>query len=132
MKMTTFGAAVLIAGSLAAPASAHHSFAMFDAAKTVSIEGTVQEFTWANPHATLWVVVKNSAGAAQEWPIEMTGPAALARMGVTKRSFTAGDHVKVDIHPLRSGATGGSLVGATFPDTGKRVFLDRGPPAPSQ
>ena len=132
MKITTFGAAVLVAGSMAAPASAHHSFAMFDTAKTVTIEGTVQEFTWANPHATLWVVVKSNAGTTQDWPIEMTGPAALARMGVTKRSFNAGDHVKVDIHPLRNGSVGGSLVGATFPETGKRVFLDRGASAVPQ
>ena len=61
-----------------------------------------------------------------DWPIEMTGPAALTRMGVNKHSFNAGDHVKVDIHPLRNGAAGGSLIGATFPETGKVVFLNRG------
>lgn len=132
MRLMMFGAAVLIAGLVGGQAGAHHSFAMFDAAKTVKIDGTVQEFTWANPHATLWVTVKDAAGMTQDWPIEMTGPAALTRMGVTKHSFSAGDRVEVEIHPLRNGANGGSLVGATFPATGKRVFLDRGASAITQ
>jgi hypothetical protein len=40
------------AALFAIPAVAHHSFAMFDAEKISTLEGTLKEFEWTNPHAS--------------------------------------------------------------------------------
>ena len=51
--MTRPLAAILAAGAVLAalPALAHHSFAMFDQTKLMTLDGTVREFQWTNPHA---------------------------------------------------------------------------------
>ncbi len=48
LKQVTAFAAALV---LAAPVSAHHSDAGMDMESTITIEGTVKEFAWRNPHA---------------------------------------------------------------------------------
>src|SRR5689334_17853453 len=99
------------------PASAHHSFAMFDMEKSVSIEGTVKEFAWTNPHVILWVVANHKEGEPEQvWPIETTSPGNLSRSGWDKHTFHVGDRVRVDLHPMRSGVPGGAFTRATFLD----------------
>ena len=49
----------------AIPAVAHHSFAMFDASKTVTLEGSVKEFQWTNPHAWIMLTVTNPQGSGR-------------------------------------------------------------------
>ena len=51
MTVKIFGLATLMAAAIAAPAFAHHSFAMFDSDKTVTVKGTVKELEWTNPHS---------------------------------------------------------------------------------
>ena len=120
-------AALLVALSLLAVSfsdrvSAHHSFAMFDSSKTVSIEGTVKEFAWKNPHVILWVATPAKDGKPEGlWSIETTSPGNLTRAGWTRRTFNPGDRVKVEARPLRNGETGGQYVRATLTDTGKVV-----------
>jgi hypothetical protein len=53
------GVTAITVAALAAPALAHHSFAMFDAEKTVTLQGTVKELEWINPHSWLRVMVKD-------------------------------------------------------------------------
>lgn len=118
------GAAVLVL-MLAAPASAHHSFAMFDMNKTIPLEATVKELQWTNPHVWLQVVAKDPVtGKEQEWGLEMQSVSLQARRGWTRRSLAPGDRVHLVISPLRNGAVGGALVSAT--KDGKLV----GTPAP--
>jgi hypothetical protein len=106
--------------AIAPPAIAHHSIALFDSARVITIKGTVKEFQWLNPHALLWVNVDSEGGGSpQLWAVEMTSPGILTRNGWTKRSFNAGDKVHVDIGPLRDGKPGGLFRKATFVDTGK-------------
>jgi Family of unknown function (DUF6152) len=58
---------------------------MFDAEKTKTLEGTVKEFQWTNPHSWILMTVNNDHGQAEQWAIEMGGPAGLARQGWSPR-----------------------------------------------
>jgi hypothetical protein len=98
------------------PASAHHSFAMYDTSKVVVLKGTVKEFEWTNPHALLWVVAAAGDDAGSDlWTIELpTSPGNLSRMGWSKHSLRPGDALSVEINPLRDGKHGGSFKKATL------------------
>jgi hypothetical protein len=100
---------------LAATASAHHSFAMFDRNQTVTINGTVKELELINPHGWLRILVPDASGAQNEWSLELGGPGQLARSGWTSGSVHPGDKVKVQLHPLRDGSYGGQLISVTLP-----------------
>ncbi len=111
-------AAVGLVGA-AGPSFAHHSFAMFDTTKVVTIDGTVKDFQWTNPHVVLWVLVEAADGKPEEWTLELTSPGNLTRMGWSRRSLTPGDKVAVELNPLRDGAHGGSLRKVTVAATGQ-------------
>ena len=99
----------------AIPVAAHHSFAMFDAQKSTTLEGTVKEFQWTNPHA--WILLNAPKDGAQvQWAIEMGGPSGLARQGWVPKTLTPGMKVKTVIHPLRDGTAGGQFMAITLPD----------------
>ena len=104
------------------PATAHHSFAMFDFSKTETVKGTVSEFRWTNPHVTLLVQLDPKAGAAPEvWSMELTSPGNLTRGGWTRHSFKPGDRIELEFNPLRDGRHGGAFDKATFLDTGQVI-----------
>jgi hypothetical protein len=102
-----------LASAGAAPAVAHHSFAMFDNQKTVTLEGTVKAFQWTNPHTWIQIVVKDPSGKDVEWSVVGFSPNGLSRQGWTRQSLKPGDKASVLIHRLRDGTNGGSLVSAT-------------------
>jgi hypothetical protein len=102
------------------PAAAHHSFAMFDAAKTVTKTGIVKEFEWTNPHVWIHIVSPDEAGKPVEWSFEMQAIAQDSRLGWRADSAKPGDKVSIDFHPLKDGSRGGQLVAATLAD-GKRL-----------
>jgi hypothetical protein len=95
----------------AAPALAHHSFAMFDADKAITLDGTVKEFQWTNPHS--WILM--NVGSDQ-WAIEMGAPGGLARQGWVPKTLTPGMKVSAVIHPLKDGTHGGQFMAVTLPD----------------
>jgi Family of unknown function (DUF6152) len=103
------GAALLAAG---APASAHHSFAMFDNLHPKEISGTVKEFRFVSPHTILIVTVKGEDGAQKDWMLEGGAPGLQVREGLTSKSLKPGDEITVTINPLHSGAEGGSYAPA--------------------
>jgi MYXO-CTERM domain-containing protein len=113
--------------ALTAPraAFAHHSFAMYDSTKLVKVDGTVTGFQWTNPHVLLFLTGTSAPGeAATAWSIELpTSPGNLGRMGWTKHSLKAGDHVIVELNPLRDGRHGGSFKKATL-DNGKVLLAN--------
>ena len=82
--------ALFVAGSVLA----HHSGAGVDRSKTVTVEGTVKQFKWANPHSWLEVEVPNSKGGTALWNFEMNPPAYLVRSGWKSTSVKVGDKVK--------------------------------------
>jgi hypothetical protein len=102
----------LIAGS----ALAHHSFAMFDRSKEMTIVGTVEDFQWTNPHSWIELDVPNENGGVDKWSIELNSPNNLARQGWHSNSVKPGDKISVVIWPLRSGDKGGLFMSLTFPD----------------
>jgi hypothetical protein len=108
----------------AAPAFAHHSFAMFDSAKNVTLEGTIKEFQWTNPHSWIQIVAKNASGKDVEYSIEGGSPNGLSRSGWKRTSLKPGDKAVVIMHPLKDGTAGGSLV--TVSVGGVQVGAPRG------
>jgi hypothetical protein len=115
MKLKALGLAG-IALAYAVPALAHHSFAMFDAQKAVTLEGTVKEFQWTNPHAWILMNVPNAQGVEEQWAIEMGGPGGLARRGWLPKTLMPGMKVTTIIHPLKDGTHGGQFMAVTLPD----------------
>lgn len=118
MKLLNFNRLLLLwllavgAGS----ASAHHSFAMFDMSKTLTLAGTVANFEWTNPHSWLWIQVPDGKGGSQLWGLEGQAPGELTRHGWTRHSINVGDKISVQIHPLKDGQLGGSFQVVTFAD----------------
>ena len=110
MKLLAVAGLVLAASS---PAVAHHSAAMFDSGKVITIEGIVKEFQWTNPHTWVQIVVTDAAGKQVEWAIESGAPNGMARQGWKRNSLVPGDKVAIAINPLRDGRAGGFLVNAT-------------------
>jgi hypothetical protein len=88
------------------PALAHHSFAMFDQTKQMTLEGTVREFQWTNPHSFIELDVPNGNGV-QHWSIELNSPNNLTRQGWRRTSLKAGERISVRIAPLRNNHPGG-------------------------
>ena len=122
LSKTVLVLAALVASAAAGPSFAHHSFAMFDAQKTVTLEGTVKEFEWVNPHSWLRVMVKDEkTGQQVMWALELSSPSRLVTMGMRSDSVKAGDAVSVTFHPLRNGARGGQFIQAVLPG-GKKVL----------
>ncbi len=109
-------AAIATLAVYAIPAVAHHSFAMFDAEKTVTLQGAVKEFQWTNPHAWIMLNVANPQGQTNVWAIELNGPSGLARDGWKPKTLTPGMNVAVTIHPLRDGTNGGQFLKVKLPD----------------
>lgn len=121
MNLKTISLAVVGVAAFAAPAFAHHSFAMFDAQKTVTLQGTVKEFEWTNPHSWLRVTVNDEkTGKPALWALELSSPARLITMGMSSNSVKAGDTVSVTFHPMKDGTRGGQFIQAMLPG-GKAV-----------
>jgi len=107
--------AALAFAAVAGPAVAHHSYAMFDMQKTVVLDASVTRFKWQNPHAFIEADVAVN-GSTEHWAIEMTSPNNLAQEGWKRTSLKQGDRVRIWVHPLRSGARGGSYAGVRLAD----------------
>ena len=99
----------------ASGASAHHSFAMFDALKEMTIEGTVSAFTWQNPHVWIDVMV-GEGGTAKKWGVESQSTGILFRQGWGPNSVKVGERIKLQIHPMKNGNPGGQLMKVTLAD----------------
>ena len=110
----------------ASAAFAHHSFAMYDPQKLLTVKGTVKTFQWSNPHVILWLIDDpDKDGRSELWTLELpTSPGVLTRLGWSKHSLETGDRVVVEFNPLRNGEHGGSFKKATLVDTGQVLVLN--------
>ena len=145
MRTRTVTAAVM-AASLAMLAvlqvtlSAHHSFAMYDQKKVVTLTGVVKQFVPQANHAEIHFMLfaedhkslaKGKDGKYVEWGIEMAGTAQLERQGISPKTFGAGTVFSVHLNPLRDGSNFGARVGAlakcpTDPATNKPKIPEPG------
>ena len=100
----------------AAPALAHHSFAMFDMENQVTIEGVVAEVQWTNPHAWMEVDVTKDDGTIERWGVEFNSPNNLSRQGWKRNTIEAGEHVIFRVSPLRDGRLGGLFYDVVLDD----------------
>ena len=123
MKIGVPAIAALALSVVSGAALAHHSFAMFDQQQTVTLQGTVKEFEWVNPHAWLRFMVadEKTGGKPVLWAIELSSPSRLVTMGMRADSVKPGDAVSVTFHPMRNGSRGGQFIQAVLPG-GKQVL----------
>jgi len=114
------GKIIVVAGAvlmgIAAPAAAHHSFAMFDADKTVTLKGTVKDFEWQNPHVWLEMMVMDQAsGKPVKYSLEMGSVARSTYDGWKKDTVRPGDAITATMHPLKDGSRGGMYLSVELP-----------------
>jgi hypothetical protein len=119
--------ALVLAAAAATPALAHHSFAMFDMSKQVTVTGTVKDFQYTNPHSWVIVVAPGADGKQAEWGFESEGPSTLLRLGIKHSSLNPGDKVTALAYPMRDGRPAGSLIEITKAN-GTVLSFRAGPP----
>jgi hypothetical protein len=101
------------------PLVAHHGAAAFDTTRTVTVEGTVTEFVWANPHVYVKVDVTDESGQTVNWVVESQSVVNQANAGWSSSMFKPGDQVLLDATP----AKGGRPVGI-FRSRGGRLVIN--------
>ena len=116
MKRLSRAGAVALLLLSSSVAEAHHSFAMFDLAKDVTVEAVIKEVQFTNPHVWLQILVPDGKGGQTEWSIESGAPGMMLRNGWKPSTLKPGDKVTLTMHPLKNGSPGGSLVSVKVPD----------------
>jgi hypothetical protein len=110
------GAFLLIGGR---DTPAHHSYAMFDHSRTVTLEGSVAKVEWVNPHVFVWLYVKKKGGKPGEYDLYgfENGPITMMmREGWTRETLKVGEVVNVQFFPLTDGRMGGYFIKALHAD----------------
>jgi hypothetical protein len=107
---------------MAVPAMAHHSGAMFEEKKEVTLNGVVKEFQFTNPHSWLLVDVKGADGKVTTWGFEAEGPSSMTRAGIRLKDFTPGTAVTITGRPMKDGRPAALWVKATR-TSDNRVFV---------
>lgn len=115
-KPIVIGCLSTVALAMAAGAAAHHSYAMFDSTKQVSLVGKIREFRWTNPHSWIQIDVPNEQGGTDTWSVECGSPNDMARHGWRASTLKPGDQATIVIHPLRNGDKGGRFISVTLAD----------------
>jgi hypothetical protein len=108
--------AALAALAFAIPASAHHSNAMYDPNAMTSVDGTVKEFNFTNPHSWIYVTVTDDSGAEIDWALETSSTRSLMERGWTPQTLNPGDRISATFRPMRDGSPGGELQSITLAD----------------
>jgi hypothetical protein len=122
IRFLLIAAGTLVCTALSvSPALSHHSFAMYDQSKTVTLTGVVTQFVGQANHAELhfYLIAPDRKGLAKtadgkpiEWGVEMAGAAAVAQQGITAKTFGIRTVFSVKMNPLRDGSNFGSRIGA--------------------
>jgi len=115
-------AVVLLVSGLA---FAHHGAAGYESNKVTTLKGTVTEFRFQNPHAQIFLDVKDSTGKVQNWILEAVGIATLSRSGWSKSIMKPGDEITVTGNPAKNGSPSMRLTKVVLA-SGKELGLERG------
>jgi hypothetical protein len=110
-------------GAVATPVFGHHSTSMFNMQKPATLEATVKNFEWTNPHVYLHVDIVNAEGKAEEWLVEIHSPAIMLRRGYTKDYFKPGDKVTLVGGEMKDGSHMMRLLRGNKPD-GTKFYGD--------
>ncbi len=105
LRLSGFGILITLC---AVPSVAHHSAAMFDSQKSLTLHGTIREFQWINPHCWIQLLVPEQGGTV-EWSIEMGSPSQIYGSGWRPGTLHPGQKVTIVIHPVRDGSRGGQF-----------------------
>jgi hypothetical protein len=116
MKRSLIACAGVIVLLAASSIAAHHSPVMFDRSVAKTLVGTVVEFAWTNPHASIQLDVANDKGGVDRWGVELGSPNSMVKTGWRSSILKAGDKVTVVVNPLKSGEFGGIFVSLTLAD----------------
>jgi hypothetical protein len=118
-QLAKFGCAVALMGvAFALPRGAfgHHSTAMFEPEKRVTLEGTVTDFQWTNPHAWIQVEVPGADGKTEQWSFECGSPNTLSRQGWRPSILKPGDAVTIVANPMKDGTHAGLMYTVALAD----------------
>jgi hypothetical protein len=107
----------------AIPMAAHHSFAAeYDSAATVTLKGVVTKVEWTNPHAYIYLDVKDEAGNVVNWGMEGYPPNTLTRTGFTRHIVKEGDTIVITGFRARDSAARAAAREITLSD-GKKIYF---------
>ena len=115
-KLALWGAVGLLALCAAPRLHAHHSFAMFDTTKPVTLTGKVTKFQWTNPHAYIELDVPDGTNPSKHWTVELGSTSILMQGGWKFTDVRPDQTITVVLSPLRDGQPGGLLVRITLAD----------------
>jgi hypothetical protein len=127
-RITGVLAAILLASAVS-PASAHHSAAVFDMTKQITLSGTVEKWLWANPHSWLYIRVAKPDGTQEVWGLEAGSTGMLARGGWNAADMKPGDKIVCNANPNRNGNHIG-LLGEVHLASGRVLKAAAGAPPP--
>lgn len=85
------------------PLSAHHSTTMYNMAAPTTVTGTVKRFEWTNPHAYIYLDVKDEKGNVVEWAVEMMALNHLKSYGWSRNLVQPGDMISCTGGAAKSG-----------------------------
>ena len=120
-RFSVVAAILFISGA----ALAHHGAAGYDSNKLTTLKGTVTDFRFQNPHAQVFLDVKDSSGKVQNWILEAVGIATLTRSGWTRSIIKPGDSITVTGNPAKNGSPSMRLTKLVLA-SGKELGLERG------
>jgi hypothetical protein len=103
MKLTLLTFATLTTSFFLMPVTAegHHGWAEFDENASVTLEGTVTDFHYVNPHCVVEFEVKDQTGHVHKWQGEFSNPGVLSRRGWNAAAREAGQKLTITGHPAR-------------------------------
>jgi hypothetical protein len=105
------------------PVIAHHAFAAeFDADKPVKLTGAVTKLDWTNPHAWIYIDVKDETGKVANWGFELASPNGLMRSGWTRFSLKPGDVVTIEGTRAKNGSNNANAQAVILANTGQKLF----------
>lgn len=119
-KLPLAGLVLLVAGI---PMAAHHSFAAeYDSSATITLKGVVTKVEWTNPHAYIYIDVKDETGKVVSWGMEGYPPNTLTRTGFTRHIVKEGDTITITGYRARDNAQRAAAREVTTADGNKYNF----------
>src|SRR4029453_3342801 len=101
-RIGTVGLACSILVAAIAPVRAHHSAAAFDTQKTVTVTGSILQYSFANPHIYITLQIKKDDGASATMEVEAGAASVLNGLGFTKTAISVGEVVTIVGNPART------------------------------